>query len=104
MSRQFLKLNPEGMLGAHIFKKNLNFQMILASYSEYEEVQIQYLSNNYESLHLSSEDLGRWCISHKIQYQFLYPIQFTSVIKNPYKYYKFLELKMKLKNLSQQQK
>lgn len=93
---KIINFNPEGMKGLHFYIEGLNFPVVLATYSDWEEVQVSYLSKNIQSGSFNSEAICRWCISHQIQYRIVYPIRKSSIFKNPYKYYKFLQLKRKL--------
>ena len=92
-----LKFPKENLISLHFFVDQLNFPVVAASYTEWEEQQIVYLEGNYKSLKYNTESICRWCINHNIQYQILYPIDKRSAIKHPYKFLKYLELKRKLK-------
>ena len=89
-------LNPNNLQELHIFQKNLNFPVAIYICSEWEKVQLSYLNPEKHN----SESLCRWCISHHIQYQILYPILVSTIFKNPYKYFKFLQLKARLSKIS----
>ena len=93
---KIINFNPEGMKGLHFYIEGLNFPVAIGTYSDWEEVQVSYLSKNIQSGGFNSEAICRWCISHQIQYRIIYPIRKSSIFKNPYKYYKFLQLKRKL--------
>ena len=58
----------------------------------WERTQLAYLNPKIHN----SESLCRWCISHHIKYQILYPIFQSTIFKNPYKYFKYLQLKARL--------
>lgn len=91
-----LKLPKENLISLHFFVERLNFPVAAASYNEWEEQQISYLENNYKSLNLNTESICEWCINHNIQYQILYPLNKISILKNPYKYFQYLQLNRKL--------
>ena len=91
-----IKLSMYGAKGFHFFTEGLNFLILIGTYSDQEEYQASCLEHNYQNRHFNSEQIAKWCISHHIQYQFLYPIEKRSIIKNPYKYFKFLQLKRKI--------
>ena len=91
-----IKLPEENLKGLHFFTKGMNFPVVAASYSEWEKQQLSYLESNLSSTGFNTESICQWCISHNIQYQILYPIRKSSIFKNPYKYYKFIQLKKKL--------
>lgn len=97
---QILKFPQEDLNSLHFFTENLSFPIAAASYNEWEQQQLYYLENNFQSGIFSTETICKWCINHKIQYQILYPLNIFSIIKNPYKYYRYLLLKNKLKMYS----
>lgn len=88
-------LKPDNLKEVHIYKKNLNFPIVIYICNEWEKVQLSYLD---PSVH-NSESLCRWCIAHHIQYQILYPLYLKTIFKNPYKYYKYVQMKKRLNNL-----
>ena len=84
------------MKALHFFAEGLNFPVAIGTYTEWHEVQVSYLAQNIKEGHFNTESICRWCISHSIPYQIIYPISKKVIIKNPYKYYKFLQLKRRL--------
>ena len=93
---KIINFNPEGMKGLHFYIEGLNFPIAIGTYSDWEEVQVSYLSSNIKNGSFNSEAICQWCKSHHIQYRIVYPIKKSTVFKNPYKYYKFVQLKKKL--------
>ena len=93
---KIVNFNPEGMKGLHFYIEGLNFPIAIGTYSDWEEIQVSYLSSNIKSGGFNSEAICRWCKSHQIQYRIIYPVKKSSIWKNPYKYYKYLQLKKKL--------
>lgn len=91
-----LKFQKENLKALHFFTEGVNFPLVAASYSEWEEQQLCYFENHFKSLEMNTESICRWCINHHVQYQILYPLNKISIIKNPYKYFKYLQLKRKL--------
>lgn len=87
---------PDNVKELHIFEKNLNFPIIIFICTDWEKTQLSYLNPRAHD----SESLCRWCISHHIQYQILYPIFKSTILKNPYKYYKYLQMKVRLSRVS----
>lgn len=94
-----LKFAKENLRTLHFFVESVNFPVAVASYSDWEEEQISYLENNYKSLKMNTESICIWCINHQIKYQIIYPISKILIIKNPYKYIKYLQLERKLNSL-----
>lgn len=88
-------LESENIKAVHIYQKNLNFPIVIYICNDWEKVQLSYL---YPGEH-NSESLCRWCISHHIQYQILYPLFIKTIFKNPYKYFKYVQMKNRLKKL-----
>ena len=81
-----LKLKtPNDLKEFHLFQENLNFPVAMYICNDWEKTQLSYLNPKVHN----SESLCRWCISHHIQYQILYPIRISTIFKNPYKYYKY---------------
>lgn len=97
--KRVINFNPDGLQGLHFFVEGVNFPIAVGTYSDWEETQVSYLADNIKNGSWDTEDICRWCESHQIQYQIIYPIRRSCIIKHPYKYYKFLQLKQKLKNV-----
>ena len=85
-------LNIEDLKELHIFVDNLNYPIVIFIRNEWEKVQLSYLNVEKHD----SESLCWWCINHNIRYQIFYPIAKKHIIQNPYKYYKFLQMKRRL--------
>lgn len=93
---KIIKLPEENLKGLHFFTSGMNFPVVAGSYSDWEKLQLSYLESNLISVGFNTESICQWCINHNIRYQILYPIRKSSILKNPYKYYKFMQLKKKL--------
>lgn len=91
-----LNFEKEGMKSVHFFTTNLNYPIAMASYSDWDTIQINCLTSNFKEAGFTSETLCRWCINHNIQYRIVYPLNKKAILKHPYKYLKYLELKKKL--------
>lgn len=94
--KKIIKLPEENLQGLHFFMKGMNFPVVAGSYCESEKQQLSYLEANLYSVGFNTEVVCQWCVNHNIQFQILYPLRKISILKNPYKYYKFLCLKKKL--------
>lgn len=90
-------LRPEGLKEIHFHTEGVNFPIAMYICTDWEKVQLSYLYQNLKVKHFTSYELCRWCQSHNILFQIFYPLRWISVIKNPYKYFKYLELKARLK-------
>ena len=97
MKKKIIDFNPNGLRKLYFFTENLNYPVVIALYSEQEEARASYLLCNIQSGIFNSESICKWCIAHHIQYRIIYPLKKVSILKNPYKYYKFIQLKRKLK-------
>ena len=97
--KRIIKLEQDGLMGLHFYEEGLNFPVVVAIYYEWQEPQISFLGSNVSNKKYNTEDICRWCISHNIPYQILYPIDKKAIIMHPYKYYKFLWLKRRLRNI-----
>jgi len=95
-----LSFEKQDLQGIHFFTEGLNFPVATVSYSEWETNQINYLESNFQKVGFTTESLCQWCINHQIQYRIIYPIKNISIIRNPYKFYKYLQLKRNLKEHS----
>lgn len=91
---KIIKLPEDNLQELHFFMQGLNFPVVAGSYSEWEKQQLSYLEKNSKGF--NTEAICQWCINHNIRYQILYPLKKISILKNPYKYYKFIQLKKKL--------
>ena len=93
-----MKFNTEGLQEVRFIVRNINFPVAIAIYSEWEKVQYNYLMRNIGKF--STEDICKWCVSHNINYEIVYPLSLWTIIKNPYKYYQYLKMKSRLKSYS----
>lgn len=91
-----IEFKKENLKVVHFFVEHLDFPVAVATYNEWEEQQICYLEKHYECFKMNTESICKWCINHRINYQIIYPINKIFIIKNPYKYLKYLQLKRKL--------
>lgn len=96
-----LNFKEEGMQELHFLTDSLNFPIVIPIYSEWERTQFQYLQNNIKSSRFTSYDICKWCIAHHLAYEILYPLRKSVIFKNPYKYYKYLQMKFYLKKYRQ---
>ena len=55
-----LKFPEQGLKGLHFFVEHLNFPVVIATYSDWQETQVSYLSNNYHSKGFNSEAICMW--------------------------------------------
>lgn len=94
--RKLLDFNPNGLIKIHFLTKDINFPVAIAVYSAQEDMMVSCLSNNIKSGNFNTESICIWCDEHKIEYQIVYPLRKIMILKNPYKYYRFLCLKKKL--------
>ena len=46
---KIINFNPEGMKGLHFYIEGLNFPIAIGTYSDWEEVQVSYLSSNIKN-------------------------------------------------------
>ena len=69
--KKIIYFDPNGMKAIHFFIEGLNFPVAIGTYSEWEEVQVSYLSSNIKSGSFNTEAICRWCISHQIQYRII---------------------------------
>lgn len=99
--KQLLNFNEEGMKGLHFFTKTY-FPIAIASYSDWEEQQLSYLENNFQPKRHTTWSLCKWCIYHHIQYEILYPTDIQNILRNPYRFVKYLQFKKNLKVLSKE--
>ncbi len=95
MKMHSLKL--DGMKQLHIISENINYPVAIPVYNGWQEIQIKYLLENIKTTRFSSYDICKWCVVHGFQYGFVYPLCKDVIFKHPYKYFKFLEMKYKLK-------
>jgi hypothetical protein len=91
-----LRFNPENLKALHFFTKGLNYPVAIAAYSDWQEAKLSYLDHNFQKEHFTTEKLCRWCLSYNLPFQIIYPISKKSIIKNPYKFLKFFQLKHNL--------
>ena len=91
-----IEFKKENLKVVHFFVEHLDFPVAVATYNEWEEQQICYLEKHYECFKMNTESICKWCINHRFNYQIIYPINKIFIIKNPYKYLKYLQLKRKL--------
>lgn len=92
-----LKFKEEGMTELHFLIENLNFPIAIPIYSDWERTLLDYLQCNIQSTRFTSYDICKWCITHKLSYQVLYPLSRFAILRNPYKYFKYLQMKFLLK-------
>lgn len=64
---------PKDIKAIHVFKKNISFPVFVYSCSDWDDTQIFYLNQNIVSGNFTTLAICKWCISHHIHYQILFP-------------------------------
>ena len=98
-----LGFREEGLRGLHFYIKGLEFPVVAAEYSVRDEQMLQYLDNIVKKKHIDSAQICQWCISHKIYFSLLYGIRRWHVFRNPGKTWRFLQMRVRLKNYAVRQ-
>ena len=96
MKKQILKFKKDNLKSVNFFTKGIQFPVAIAAYSEWEEQQISYMCKNYNELKMNTEDICKWCITHGITYQMMYPLCMTDIVKYPIKFYKYVNMRQRL--------
>lgn len=99
---RLIKFKQERLRELHFLTEGINFPIAIPIYDDWQKTQFQYLLENIKSTKFTSYDICCWCIAHKLQYQIIYPIRKISILKNPYKFFKYIQMCMKLKKFSLQ--
>ena len=93
-----MNFNAEGLQEIQFIVRNINYPVAIAIYTEWEKTQFKYLMKNIGKF--TTEDICKWCVSHKINYEIVYPLSIWTVLRHPYKYFQYLKMKSRLKNYS----
>lgn len=88
---------PENVESIHFFTKDLCFPVAVYSRSKEERTKIEYMKRSFDTAGHTTGSLCIWCIRHHVEFQIMYPIRKVTVVKNPYKALKYLQLKNILK-------
>lgn len=86
---------PEELKEIHFITENMNFKIAIYVCNDFEKQQVLYLENNMDKS-FTSLTVCQWCKNHNIKYQIVYPLSWLSVVRNPYKYFKFIQMKREL--------
>ena len=92
-----LGFQEEGLKGLHFYVKGLEFPVVAAEYSERDTMLFQYLDVNVKKSLMDSEEICRWCISHKVYFRVLYGIRLSHVFRYLGKTWRFLKMRGRLK-------
>ncbi len=92
-----LGFQEEGLRGLHFYIKGLEFPIVAAEYSEKDAQAFKYLDKNVQSGIMDSEDICQWCISHQVYFSVLYGIRFRHVLRYPLKTWRYLKMRVRLK-------
>ena len=93
-----LGFREEGLRGLHFYIKGLEFPVVAAEYSERDGQMFQYLDDIVKKEHIDSAEICQWCISHQIYFSLLYGIRLSHVFRYPGKTWRFLKLRVRIKN------
>lgn len=93
-----LGFREEGLRGLHFYIKGLEFPIVAAEYSERDAQMFRYLNTYIKKECMNSEEICQWCISHRIYFTLLYGIRLRHVFRNPGKAWRFLKLRVRIKN------
>lgn len=97
-----LGFDKEGIKELHILSEGMNYLVAIPIYTDCQGTQFRYLLDSIRTSRFGSNDIYRWCITHKFQYSVVYPLSRQAVFRNPYKYLKYLEMMLKIKKFSMQ--
>ena len=87
---------PQNTKAIHYYDENISFPVFIYTRNDWEEVQVSYLNQNYDSAKFTTLSLCQWCESHQIKYQILFPRnKFKLMIKDFKRFYVFYILKKK---------
>lgn len=95
---KILGFREEGLRGLHFYIKGLEFPVVAAEYSERDAMLFKYLDENVKKGLMTSETICQWCISHEIYFTLLYGIRLSHVIRYPGKTWRFIRMRVRLKN------
>ena len=84
---------PSDVKSMNFFTDNMKFPVVVYATNEIEEQMLSYLKNASHD----SESLCRWCISHNMKHQILYPLSVGEIIRNPMKYMEYRRMRKLLK-------
>ena len=90
---------PENIKTIHIFKENISFPVFVYSCSNWDDTQISYLNQKNSRSKFTTLTICKWCISHHIHYQILFPRNKLKLLfKDPGRFLCYLYLKIKKYN------
>ena len=92
--------DKEGMKELHILAEGMNYPVAIPIYTDWQGMQFKYLLDSIRTDGFGSYDICKWCITHKFKYCVIYPLDRKTIFRNPYKYLKYLEMMLKLKQFS----
>ena len=93
-----MNFNTEGLQEIQFIVKDISYPVAIAIYTEWEKTQYSYLMKNIAKF--KTEDICKWCISHKISYEIVYPLSIWMIIRHPYKYFQYLRMQYRLSKYS----
>ncbi len=93
-----LGFREEGLRGLHFYIKGLEFPIVAAEYSDRDAQLFEYLDRNVREGIMDSESVCQWCISHQIYFSLLYGIKLRHVFRYPLKTWRFLQMRVRLKD------
>ena len=84
----------------HIFKgKPFRYPVLMGTYTDWEETQLQYLEHSIETDRESytTRDLCKWAVAHRIKFQVLKPVSILQIIRHPVKGMKVYRMQQEMK-------
>ena len=90
---------PDNARAIHFFVDFLEFPVAVYICTDWESTQLDYFTSDYNPMEQTSFNVIQWCVRHHIQYDILYPVRKSSIIKKPRKYIRFLQLKKRVKQI-----
>ena len=95
--KKYIKLPTDGLLSLHFFAENIMFPVVVAAYNENEQINISYLEHNIQHSRINTIELCRWCETHNMLYQIMYPLSRRQIYRHPYKYFIYQKIRHELK-------
>lgn len=80
----------------HFFAGGMTFPVIVVTNSDWEEQQLSYLKRNFQEGGFTTKNICQWCMRHQMKYQIFYPPSIGYILRHPYMFIKYLQLKKEL--------
>lgn len=66
---KYLDFKEEGLKSVHFFRENLEYPVVIAVYTEQEEMLVKCMEEIFPTSGFTTEGIAKWCEEQRLEYR-----------------------------------